>query len=199
MPRSWVKDRRRDTYYREAKRRKYRSRAAFKLLQIQKRFRPIRRGDGVVDLGASPGGWAQVASELAGPTGRIVAADRVRMRPVEGVSFVLGDVSDEDVRRRIVTALGTAPNVVLSDMAPKLSGSGPYDQARALDLADIAHDFALLVLRPGGNLVVKAFQGEGYRAFLEDVRGNFGRTHGYRPPATTKTSRETYVVGLGRR
>lgn len=199
MTKAWVKARKRDPYYRAAKRREYRSRAAFKLLQIQNRFRLIRAGDTVVDLGASPGGWTQVAAELVRPGGRVLAVDRVGLRPLSGVAFVRGDVSEDATRVRILEILGRPADVVLSDMAPRLSGSRPYDQARVLELAGIALDLAAHALRRGGNLAVKAFEGEGYRTFLDEVGRGFDRARGFRPPATTKTSRETYVIGLGRR
>jgi 23S rRNA (uridine2552-2'-O)-methyltransferase len=199
MGKAWVKARRRDPYYRAAKAQGLRSRAVFKLLQIQERFGLLYPGDTVLDLGASPGGWSRAAAELVGSRGRVVAVDRLRMAPMEGVTFLRGDFSDPDVHTAILETLGRPADAVLSDAAPKLSGHRSLDLARTLDLARSALVLARKALRPGGRFVVKMFQGEGYRGFLTEVSEDFETVKGYVTPATPAGSSETYVVGLEKR
>lgn len=198
MGKAWVKARRRDPYYRAAKALDLRSRAVFKLVQIQERFGLIYPGDVIVDLGASPGGWSRAAAEMVGPRGRVVAVDRVRMAPIERVMFVRGDFTDPNVQTALLEALGRPADVVLSDAAPRLSGTRSVDLARALDLGRAALDLARKALRPGGGLVVKSFQGEGYRGFLREVSHYFESAKGYVPPATSRGSSEVYVVATGK-
>ena len=199
MGKAWVKARHRDPYYRAAKAQDLRSRAVFKLLQIQERFGLIYAGDVILDLGAAPGGWSRAAAELTGPRGRVVAVDRVRMAPIDRVTFVRGDFTDPNVRVAIFEALGSPADVVVCDAAPKLSGTRSLDVARVLDLGRSALDLAAKALRPGGRFATKTFQGEGYRGFLAEVREVFADVKGYTPPATSRGSAETYVVGIGRR
>ena len=198
MGKAWVKARKRDPYYRAAKSQGLRSRAVFKLLQIQDRFGLIYPGDTVLDLGAAPGGWSRAAAELVGPRGRVVAVDRVRMAPIDRVTFVRGDFSDPNVHTAILEALAKPADVLVCDAAPKLTGHRSLDVARTLDLARAALDLARKALRPGGRFAAKAFQGEGYRAFLRELGEEFSIVKGYVPPATTQGSAETYVVGLDR-
>ncbi|TLZ72160.1 MAG: RlmE family RNA methyltransferase [Methanobacteriota archaeon] len=198
MGKAWVKARRRDPYYRAAKAQGLRSRAVFKLVQIQERFGLIYAGDTILDLGAAPGGWSRAAAELVGPRGRVVAVDRVRLAPMDGVTFVHGDFTDADTQAAIFEALRTPADVVICDAAPKLSGHRSLDVARTLDLARAALGLARRALRPGGRFVTKVFQGDGYRTFLSEVREDFDAVKGYVPPATSKGSAETYVVGLDR-
>jgi len=198
MGKAWVKARRRDPYYRAAKALDLRSRAVFKLVQIQERFGLIYPGDVIVDLGASPGGWSRAAAEMVGPRGRVVAVDRVRMAPIERVMFVRGDFTDPNVQTVVLEALGRPADVVLSDAAPRFSGTRSVDLARALDLGQAALALARKALRPGGSLVVKSFQGEGYRGFLREVSAHFESVKGYVPPATSRGSSETYVVATGK-
>ena len=198
MGKAWVKARHRDPYYRAAKAQGLRSRAVFKLLQIQERFGILYPGNVVLDLGASPGGWSRAAVELVGTRGRVVAVDRTSMAPMDRVTFVRGDFTDPDVHTAILEALGRSADAVLSDAAPKLSGNRSLDVARTLDLARAALDLARKALRPGGRFVAKTFQGEGYRTFLREVAEDFATSKGYVTPATTAGSAETYVVGLGR-
>ncbi len=198
MGKAWVKARKRDPYYRAAKSQGLRSRAVFKLLQIQDRFGLIYPGDTVLDLGAAPGGWSRAAAELVGPRGRVVAVDRVRMAPIDRVTFVRGDFSDPNVHTAILEALAKPADVLVCDAAPKLTGHRSLDVARTLDLARAALDLARKALRPGGRFAAKAFQGERYRAFLRELGEEFSIVKGYVPPATTQGSAETYVVGLDR-
>lgn len=193
-----MKARHRDPYYRAAKAQGLRSRAVFKLLQIQERFGLLYPGDTVLDLGASPGGWSRAAAELVGPRGRVVAVDRVSMAPMDRVTFVRGDFTDPDVHTAILQALGRPADAVISDAAPKLTGHRSLDVARTLDLARSALDLARKALRTRGRFVVKTFQGEGYRGFLKEVSEDFATVKGYVTPATSPGSSETYVVGLDR-
>ena len=198
VPKAWVKSRKHDRYYRAAKRQEYRSRAAIKLSQMDRDYGLFHPGDTVVDLGAAPGGWSQVARERVGPKGRVLAVDLVSMPPIEGVEMVRGDFTQPAVQARLFEDLGRPADVVLSDMAPHLSGNKPYDDARALELADAALSFATRALRPGGDLLVKVFQGEGYREFLYRAASHFEGVKGVKPKASTPASAEIYVLARGR-
>lgn len=198
VTRAWVKTRKHDRYYRAAKRQAYRSRAAIKLSQIDRAYGLFRPGDVVVDLGAAPGGWAQVARERVGDQGRVIAVDVVRIAPMEGIETFRGDITEPDVRGQLFELLRKPADVVLSDMAPRLSGTADYDEARSLDLAEAARSFAVRALRPGGRFLVKVFQGAGYRAFLEKVAADFEGVKGVKPKASSPRSAEIYVLAVGR-
>ena len=198
MGKAWVKARKHDRFYRAAKRQDYRSRAAIKLSQIDRRYGIFREGDVVVDLGAAPGGWSQIARERIGRTGRVIAVDLVRIAPLEGVDVVRGDFADPDVQGRLFELLRRPADVVMSDMAPRLSGNRALDVARSLDLADAALSFAVRALRPGGAFLSKVFQGDGYPAFLRRVEAHFEGVKGVKPSASSARSAELYVLGVGR-
>jgi len=198
MGKAWIKARKKDPFYRAAKRQAYRSRAAIKLSQIDRRYGIFRPGDTVVDLGASPGGWAQIARERVGPKGRVLAVDLVRMAPLEGVEFLPGDFLAPATQARIFEALRRPADVVLSDMSPRISGHHSYDVARSLDLADAVLGFAVRALRPGGTLLVKVFEGEGYRTYLERAAQHFEAVKGVKPGASSARSSEIYVLAVGR-
>lgn len=193
-----MKSRKHDRYYRAAKRQEYRSRAAIKLSQIDRDYGLFRPGDTVVDLGAAPGGWSQIARERVGPKGRVVAVDLAALRPIEGVEILRGDFTVPAVQARVFELLRRPADVVLSDMAPHLSGSKPYDEARTLELAEAALSFAARALRPGGDLLVKVFQGEGYRGFLDHAAARFEGVKGIKPKASAPASAEIYVLARGR-
>lgn len=201
--RRWLDRQRKDPYVDEAKRLGFRSRAAFKLIEIDDRFRLLRPGRRVVDLGAAPGGWSQVAAErtgaarAAGKRGRVLAVDSAEMAPLPGVEFLHGDVSESDAAARIGTALGGDADVVLSDMAPAASGHAATDHLRSLALAEAAYAVAEAVLAPGGAFLVKLLQGAGEREFLDLLKRRFERVKQMKPPASRKESREVYVVALG--
>jgi 23S rRNA (uridine2552-2'-O)-methyltransferase len=196
--RRWLDRHFNDAYVKRAQQEGYRSRAAFKLLEIQERDRILKPGMGVVDLGAAPGGWSQVARRLVGPQGRVLALDILPMEPIADVTFILGDFREASVLEQLrATLAGTAVDLVLSDMAPNLSGVAAADQARALYLCDLALDLAQLVLKPGGHLVVKAFQGEGFDAYLRQMRGAFAQVLSRKPEASRPESREVYLVAKG--
>lgn len=192
----WRADRHRDKYYRKAKREHYRSRAVYKLKQIDFKYDLIRAGDTVVDLGASPGGWSQVAAELVGSGGKVVATDMDRMPPIEGVAFVRGDIREKAVVDRVLELLPEGVDVVISDMSPNISGNYPYDHARSIELCEHALRFADEVLKDGGNFLCKMFSGDMSKGFVGRVRKAFDETHVERPRASRSSSSEVYVVGL---
>ncbi len=198
VPRAWVKARKHDRYYRAAKKQAYRSRAAIKLSQMDRDYGLFHPGDVVVDLGAAPGGWSQIARERVGPKGRVLAVDLVSVPAIDGVEMLRGDFTQPSVQARLFELLKRPGDIVLSDMAPHLSGNKPYDDARALELADAALSFAVRALRPGGDLLVKVFQGEGYREFLERAATRFEGVKGIKPRASSATSAELYVLARGR-
>ncbi len=187
---------RKDALYRRAKQEGYRSRAAFKLAELQRRTHLIHRGDAVVDLGAWPGGWLQVAAELVGPAGRVVAIDVVAIAPLaDPRSAVLeADATDPALPARVREVLGRPADVVLSDLAPKLSGIAPRDAARSAELLQAAQRFAAATLRPGGTLVAKTFGGAEMKAARADLRAAFGRVRLVGLESTRKGSSELYLV-----
>jgi 23S rRNA (uridine2552-2'-O)-methyltransferase len=198
MGKAWIKARKHDRFYRAAKKQAYRSRAAIKLSQIDLRYGVFHEGDVVVDLGAAPGGWSQVARERIGAKGRVVAVDLARVALIEGVEILRGDFTRPDVQASLFEAIRRPADVVMSDMAPKLSGNRSLDVARTLELADAALSFAVRALRPGGTFLAKVFQGEGYPAFLRRVGERFAGAKGVKPSASAPTSSEIYVLAIGR-
>jgi 23S rRNA (uridine2552-2'-O)-methyltransferase len=197
VTKAWRSARRHDKYYRKAKAEHYRSRASFKLKQIDHRFDLIHPGDVIVDLGASPGGWSQVAVELAGPESRVFALDLDRMAPIEGVTFIRGDIRDEAIVKRLLELIPDKADVVISDMSPDISGNYSYDHARSVELCEHALKFAAKVLREGGNLCVKMFYGDMSKDFERSVQKIFSEVYKHRPKASRATSSELYVVGIG--
>lgn len=197
---SWMQEHVADAYVKRARAEGMRSRAAYKLDQIAERDRLLRPGMVVVDLGAAPGGWSQVAAERVGPDGRVIAVDVLDMAPLRGVSFVRGDFRDASVVAELERALGARKaDLVLSDMAPNLSGIATTDQARALELAELALQFAMKHLKPHGNFLVKAFQGSGFEAFLKALRSRFATVAVRKPEASRDRSSEVYLLGKGLR
>jgi 23S rRNA (uridine2552-2'-O)-methyltransferase len=182
--------RRKDYYYRRAKTEGYRSRASFKLLEIQERYHIIRRGDVVVDLGAAPGGWLQVIRHLGASA---IAVDLQQIAPLPGVTPVRGDLTSPDVVNKIQQIIDAA-DVVTSDAAPNLSGTWSLDHARSVDLSACALEITKRVLKPGGNFVVKVFQGDLFDAFIRDVSAYFRFVKAFNPRASRKQSAETYVI-----
>ncbi len=192
---------RKDAFYKKAKQEGYRSRAAYKLLELHKTFHVIKRGDRVVDLGSWPGGWAQVAAALVGREGKVVGVDVVELDPLplDQVTFLQGDATDPALHHTILTLLGGRADVVLSDMAPKLSGIREVDDARAVELCRAALRCARALLRPGGTLLLKVFMGPEHKALLAEVRAVFSTVRMTRPDATRKGSAEMYLVATGLR
>jgi len=182
-----------DHYYRKAKEEGYRARSAYKLLQINEKFHVIKKGDSVVDLGAAPGGWLQVAQKLSG--GRIVGVDLEGIAPIPGVITFRADITADSTVELVKEALGGDADVVICDAAPNLSGAWDRDHAISVDLARSALKMAKKLLRPRGSFVVKVFQGDMFIDFLNEVRREFAIVHAHSPPASRKESAETYVVG----
>jgi 23S rRNA (uridine2552-2'-O)-methyltransferase len=197
MTRRWQAERKKEFYYRQAKKENYRSRAAYKLKQIDERFDVIRIGDRVVDLGASPGGWSQVAAERVGTAGKVVSSDIKRMRKLDNVDFVYGDIREKSTVEAILALLGGAADVVISDMAPNISGNYSIDHARSIELCEYALEFAKQSLHQGGTLVVKVFEGDMYPEFLAKLKKNFRNVKGHNPNASRPSSSEIYVIATG--
>ena len=184
-----------DEYVKKSQQDGYRSRAVYKLQEIQDKDRIIKPGHKVIDLGAAPGGWSQYASQLVGKHGRVVASDILPIDPLPFVEFVLGDFREDAVLQELLTTLSNEKaDLVISDMAPNMSGMDAVDQPRAMYLCELALDMAQQVLKPGGDFVVKLFQGEGSDAFLKAVRDNFKQVKVRKPSASRPRSREVYVL-----
>jgi len=185
-----------DPFVKRAKSEGMRSRAAYKLEQLIERDRLLRPGMTVVDLGAAPGGWSQVAARRASPGGRVVALDMLPMPGLAGVTFIRGDFREETVLAALEQVVGQAPvDLVISDMSPNISGIASADQARAMLLAELARDFALKHLKPEGNFLVKVFQGEGFEEFATALRCYFEQVVIRKPDASRSRSSEVYVLG----
>lgn len=196
--RRWLDRQFQDPYVKQAQAQGYRSRAAFKLLEIQAKDHILRKGMRVVDLGAAPGGWSQIAADLVGPSGSVAALDLLAMDPIPGVALIQGDFREQPALDSLGWVLGGEPvDLVLCDMAPNTSGIAAVDQPRAMYLAELALDFARGQLKPGGVLVVKCFQGAGFDAFLRDMRESFERVASRKPGASRRESREIYLVAQG--
>ncbi|RME34332.1 MAG: 23S rRNA (uridine(2552)-2'-O)-methyltransferase RlmE [Gammaproteobacteria bacterium] len=194
----WLREHHRDRFVQQARDAGYRSRAAFKLLQLQEKDRLLSPGQVVVDLGAAPGGWSQVAAGLTGPSGRVLALDLLEMEPLEGVEFIQGDFTgDEALHRLLVLLDGQRVDIVLSDMAPNMSGVRQVDQPRAMYLCELAADFAATVLAPGGDLVMKVFMGEGFDELVRNLRRDYERVHTRKPEASRSRSPECYLLARG--
>jgi len=198
MGKRWVDEHRRDPYTRRAKKENYRSRAAYKLMQINKKFRLIHKNDLVLDLGCAPGGWSQVAANIVEPKGLVVAVDLDHVDPLPGMAFIRGDLTHEVTQASARACLGgRLANVVLSDMAPNISGNYGLDHFRSMQLSKLTVDFGLPLLSKGGHMAVKAFEGGDLDAFARHIKTRFARVKRFRPDATRKASSELYVVALG--
>ena len=196
--RRWLDRQAHDPYVQRAQAEGWRSRAAFKLLELDAKDRFLRPGARVVDLGAAPGGWSQVAQKAVGAGGRVLALDLLPMEPIPGVTFLQGDFREEEVLRTLESQLGQGPvDVVISDMAPNVSGMAAVDQPRATHLAELALAFAEEHLAKGGSLVVKLFQGAGFDPFVAQCRQRFARVALRKPAASRPESREVYLVARG--
>ena len=192
---AWLKEHRDDPYVQRAQRDGYRSRACYKLLELQERDKLIRPGMTVVDLGSAPGGWSQVAVEKVGHNGRVIASDILPMDNLAGVEFIQGDFTENAVLEKILAAIGDDPvDLVISDMAPNLSGMNAVDQPRSMYLVELALELARQVLAPGGSFVAKVFQGEGFDELIREVRAAFGKVLTRKPQASRPRSREVYLV-----
>lgn len=193
--RRWLDRHFNDEFVKLAQREGYRSRAVYKLLEIQQRDRVMKPGMRVVDLGAAPGGWCQVAKREVGKAGQVVGLDLLPIDPIPDVSLIQGDFRETQTLQALLTALQGQPvDLVLSDMAPNVSGMAAVDQPRAIYLCELAVDFCAECLVAGGTMVVKVFQGEGFEAYLRHVRTMFGRVVSRKPKASRPKSRELYLV-----
>jgi len=198
MGKKWETEKRKEHYYKMAKKEKYRSRASYKLLQLNKKFRIIKSRDYVVDLGAAPGGWSQVALEIVGEEGKVVAVDLQRIMPFEEDNFVqiTGDFTKKDIIDKIESELGWSADVVLSDAAPKLTGIKDIDQLKSIDIAENVLKISDSILKIEGNMIVKVFQGEGFEEYLKKVKKKFKIVKTTKPPSSKKGSMEMYLIAF---
>jgi 23S rRNA (uridine2552-2'-O)-methyltransferase len=191
----WLNEHVNDPYVKQAQKDGYRSRSSYKLMQLNEKDRLIRPGMLVVDLGSAPGGWSQVAARLVGAKGRVLATDILPMEPLKNVDFIQGDFTEESVLKQVLEWLGdNKPDVVLSDIAPNISGIDSADQASSMYLVELALDMARQVLKPKGDFVAKVFQGTGSEEFLKDLRTSFDKVLIRKPAASRARSREVYMV-----
>ena len=199
---NWLKEHEDDAWVKRSRAEGYRSRASYKLLEIQASDGLITPGMAVVDLGAAPGGWSQVAARLVGDKGRVIASDILSMEPVPGVIFVQGDFTEDACLKEILdrveeSSATRSVDLVISDMAPNLSGMAAIDQPRSMHLVELAQDFARTTLKPGGCLLIKVFQGEGYESLLRELKKEFSQVLNKKPDASRSRSRELYLLAKG--
>lgn len=196
--RRWLQEQRKDPYIKLARQHHYRSRAAYKLLEIDQRYQLLGKGKMVIDLGAAPGGWSQVAAEKVGESGQVIAVDLLPMDPIPGVTSIQGDFTTEEVLALLHELLNQqAVHVVMSDMAPNLTGVSAVDQARSMRLVEAALTLSEQVLQQDGQFLAKLFQGEDYAKFIHLLRSKFKRVVTVKPSASRDRSREMYVVAQG--
>ncbi len=194
----WLQEHNRDQYVKRSQQDGYRSRASYKLIELDSKDRLIRPGMTVVDLGAAPGGWSQVAVKLVGGKGRVIASDILAMDSIAGVDFIQGDFTEESVFDEILGVLGDErADLVISDMAPNMSGMRAVDQPKAMYLVELALDLACKILKPDGDFVAKVFHGEGFDELMQQVRAKFKRVVTRKPDASRPRSREVYLVAKG--
>jgi 23S rRNA (uridine2552-2'-O)-methyltransferase len=196
--RAWLKEHHDDIFVQRAQKEGYRSRAVYKLMEINDKDQILRRGMSVLDLGSAPGGWSQVAAKLVGEAGSVVASDILSMDALPDVVFVQGDFTEQETYDRIVASLNDKPlDVVLSDMAPNMSGMPEVDQPRSMYLVELATELAERALAPGGAFITKVFQGEGFEPWFRQIRDRFDRVNTRKPSASRPRSREVYIVASG--
>ena len=196
--RAWLKEHHDDPFVQRAQREGYRSRAVYKLIEINEKDRLIQSGMSVLDLGSAPGGWSQVAGVLVGDRGRVLASDILPMDHLPNVTFIQGDFTEQETYDQLMQALsGRRLDVVISDMSPNMSGLTAVDQPRAMYLVELATDLALRALSPGGAMLTKVFQGEGFEEWFRQIRERFERVITRKPSASRSRSREVYVVATG--
>lgn len=194
----WLREHFSDPLVQKAKKEGYRSRASYKLIELDDKDHFIRAGSTVLDLGAAPGGWSQVAADRVGSNGLVIASDILEMDSLGGVDFIQGDFTEDEVYQRIIDALkGEKSDLVISDMAPNMSGNKAVDQPRSMYLAELAIDMAFQVLKPGGTFVTKLFMGEDFDQYIKDAKGRFRRVVTRKPSASRPRSNEVYMVAMG--
>ncbi len=191
----WLKEHFDDQFVQKAQKKGLRSRAVFKLEEMQQKDKLIKKGQTVVDLGAAPGGWSEYVADYFNGDGQVIDCDILAMDPIVGVDFLQGDFREEAVLNALLDRIGGKNvDVVLSDMAPNMSGNGTVDQARSMYLVELALDMCHQVLKPGGSFVVKVFQGQGFEPFLKDMRAAFNNVKTRKPESSRARSREVYLV-----
>ena len=196
--RRWLDEHVNDPYVKQAQKDGLRSRASYKLIELDEKDRLIRPGMLIMDLGSAPGGWSQIAGRMVGDQGWVIATDILPMDSLENVDFIQGDFTDDKVFQQLLDMLdGRQPDLVISDIAPNISGVAVADQAAAMYLVELTLDMVRQVLKPGGNYVVKVFQGDGSDQFLKDMRTSFDKVMIRKPDASRSRSREVYMVGKG--
>ncbi len=194
----WMREHINDPFVQMAQKEGYRSRAAYKLLEINEKDHLLKPGLVVVDLGAVPGGWCQVAGAIIGDSGKVIALDLLPLEPLRGVEFIQGDFRDEDILKKLESSLGgKTVGLVISDMAPNFSGVSQVDQDRSIYLAELAMEFAFEHLNPEGSFLVKVFQGVGFEAYMKLMRTRFSKVVARKPKASRDRSSEVYLLGTG--
>lgn len=193
----WTEERKNERYYKLAKKEGYRSRASYKLLQIDERFNIFKQGDSVADLGAFPGGWLQVAKEKVGDSGKVVGVDLRRIRPIEGIDTFLGDITEDATMIELLSRVGGKVDVVISDMAPNIAGHYSTDHARSVHLGMYAIDVCDRILKRNGKLVIKVFMGDMFEMIERELKDRFQSVKVHTPAATRETSSEVYVICKG--
>jgi 23S rRNA (uridine2552-2'-O)-methyltransferase len=195
MSTRWYQEKKREHFYKEAKKVGYRARSAFKLKQIQNKFKLLKKGDIVIDLGAAPGGWSQVAKEIVGENGKIIGIDISPIQPINDITFLQGDMTEDASIQEIIELMDNQKaDVVLSDMSPDISGNYSMDQARSIYLCEQALKTVEHILKSGGNFVCKVFVGEDLEDFVQKLNKKFNTVKRFSPSASRKSSSEIYIV-----
>ena len=193
----WLDERHHEHYYKLAKKTGYRSRASYKIMQIDDRFGIFKEGDSVVDLGASPGGWLQVAKERVGENGKVIGVDLRPIKPMDGVVTILGDITDDNTMLELLDKFGGKADVVLSDMAPNITGSYATDHARSINLCMFAVNVCDRILKKNGKMVMKVFMGDMFPSLKKELEARFQSVKVHSPDASRPTSSEVYVISKG--
>lgn len=198
--RRWLDEHERDPYVKASRESGYRSRASYKLLEINEKYRILKPGYRVLDLGAAPGGWSQVAARLVGESGHVLAVDLLEIQPIDGVTIVQGDFTEAETLDKVMLGLAEQPlDLVISDMAPNMSGMKAVDQPRSIYLVELALELAREALRPDGTLLAKCFEGDGIENLRRAFRQSFDKVSNVKPPASRGRSPEIYLLGRGRK
>ncbi len=198
MPTRWYSEKKHEHYYKQAKKTGYRARSAFKLKQINQKFKVLKKGDNVLDLGAAPGGWSQVAKEIIGNNGKLIGVDLLPIRPIDNVIFLEEDMRETETISKIKEILGEEKiDTVISDMSPDISGNYDIDQARSIYLCTKAFETAELFLKNNGNFVCKVFEGSDFNDFIEELKPRFNSIKRFHPKASRKSSSEIYIISKG--
>jgi 23S rRNA (uridine2552-2'-O)-methyltransferase len=198
MGNKWQVEKKKDPYYKRAKNQDYRSRASFKLLQLNKKYKIVKNGNKVLDLGAAPGGWSQIALERVGEEGLVVGVDLQKIKPIpeENFQFIRGDFTKKEIQEKILETLDGKANAIISDASPSLSGIKDVDHLRSIDLAENVMEIADKILKEKGNLLIKVFQGEEFKNLLDKMRKRFKILKTTKPSSSRKKSSEMYIIGI---